>query len=132
MHFLRTTAAALGLCAALPAQADWTRTIAPDITPGGLAYDSQRGVFYYVRSDGDFFQEALETWEWDGASWRLVASSSATGGMAGAATTYDSARQQLVKFGGFDGNGGLSAETWLWNGAAWALSPATGPWTRTS
>lgn len=43
-----------------------------------------------------------------------------------AATTYDSARGELVVFGGFDSSNNYLGDTWLWSGS-WTRYPGTGP-----
>jgi len=48
------------------------------------------------------------------------------------ATAYDPKRNQVVYFGGHDGNGNKLNDTWIWNGdtAKWASHPATSPTVR--
>jgi Kelch motif len=60
-----------------------------------------------------------DTWLWNGASWRKldVAGPPARGG---AMAAYDSARHEIVLFGGA-GEGGVLNDTWTWDGSGWQL-----------
>lgn len=55
-----------------------------------------------------------ETWEWDGSNWLLRTPANNPSGRDYAAMAYDSARGQIVLFGGY-GNANLS-ETWEYPG----------------
>ncbi len=54
-----------------------------------------------------------ETWRWNGAGWTQRVSATNPGVRGGAALAYDSARRQLVLFGGQVGNSVL-ADTWVY------------------
>ncbi len=66
-----------------------------------------------------------DTWEWDGASWRQVATDGPPGraefGMA-----YDASRSRTVLYGGSDFFNVLG-DTWEWDGTGWLQEADAGP-----
>ena len=69
----------------------------------------------------------------DGTSWRRVAADGPPA-RARTALAYDSARRQIVLFGGAsapapgqDGPQTFMSDTWTWNGARWTQASAAGP-----
>src|SRR5262245_16352594 len=101
-----------------PAYADlqWVPRDVPGPSPRsefGFAYDSGRqvAVLFGGSSDLTFAAVNSETWEWNGTEWTLR---STTGPSARCdnAFAYDSARQRVVSFGGF--NGFYLSDTWEW------------------
>ncbi|MEY3231507.1 MAG: hypothetical protein RL689_1596 [Planctomycetota bacterium] len=96
-----------------------------------MAYDERRGrtVLFGgsvqpIVGDGrrDFYND---TWEWDGASWRQVASGGPPPRM-GAAIAYDPIRQRIVLAGGVIYNGSWTAlsDCWGWDGVSWVELPS--------
>jgi hypothetical protein len=67
---------------------------------------------------------AVEIWAWDGASWTLL-DNTGPSRRGNTSVAYDSARNRLVLFGGY--NGTNLRDTWEWNGDTWALVSNTGP-----
>src|SRR5207249_1628689 len=63
-----------------------------------------------------------DTWEWDGTSWALRASTGPSP-RAEHAMAYDGARARSVIIGGSDST---NAEAWEWDGSTW-LQTASGP-----
>jgi len=59
-----------------------------------------------------------DTWLWDGQTWEQAPAALSPSGRAAASSAYDSARQQLVLFGGATGT--QLSDTWEWDGNAWA------------
>lgn len=92
----------------------------------GLAYDSRRGMTVLVggAQDLNFHNVFRETWEWDGQSWTLASTGGPTQ-RCDNAVSYDSTREAVVSFGGYDGT--FLRDTWTWNGAAWQQKSSTGP-----
>src|SRR5690606_11603877 len=73
-------------------------SIPPRRTEPAMAYDSARGkVVLFGGADSHL---RGDTWEWDGVSWRRVAT---TGPSArdGHAMAYDATRKKVVLFGGY-------------------------------
>ncbi len=73
---------------------------------------------------GGAFVFQNDLWSWDGVSWELLEPSDPEGDgnpppRIGAGMAYDSARGQLVLFGGLDANEDKLSDTWLWNGISW-------------
>jgi hypothetical protein len=67
------------------------------------------------------------TWAWTGTDWVELRPVSSPPARRGQGMMFDSARQQVVLFGG-GGDGGLLSDTWLWDGQNWrAASPAQEP-----
>jgi len=90
-----------------------------------MAYDSARGVTvlfggYDGANDG-------ETWEWNGATWTLRATSGPSPRFEHS-LAYDSARGVTVLFGGFNSSSGSNfGDTWEWDGTTWTLRATGGP-----
>lgn len=90
-----------------------------------MAYDSERGVsvmFGGLAVPGGF-DWLGDTWEWDGAQWRLASTTGPSG--RGTDMAYDAARRLTVMYGGF--NGSRLGDMWEWDGARWLINRATGP-----
>ncbi len=92
-----------------------------------MAYDSRRGVVVLFGGFTGRDRGALmygDTWEWDGESWQLVATTGPSPRL-GHAMVFDAARGVVVLFGGNDGT--FRNETWEWDGREWRLVAQTGP-----
>ncbi|MFO1078301.1 MAG: hypothetical protein U1E73_11325 [Planctomycetota bacterium] len=123
-HFVAVVAACTGtdLCAqaswSLPSQ--WTSR-----SDFAFAYDAARGVtILFGGAD-----EALcsDTWQWDGTSWTELQPATHPNPRSRHVMAYDSLRQRILLFGGYDGVG-MSNETWAFDGAQWSPVPtATAP-----
>lgn len=99
-----------------------------------MAYDSHRnqlivqGGFEAIFGT-DTVNRFNDTWEWDGRSWRVVA----TDGPAQRdhhAMVYDPVRRVTILFGGNKFNGtsnDLLADTWSWDGRKWTKLADAGP-----
>lgn len=89
-----------------------------------MAYDSQRGrTVLFGGYDGPpslIFNR--DTWEWDGSTWTLMATTGPPGRISHA-MAYDSQRGRTVLFGGDP----ITSDTWEWNGSTWTLMATTGP-----
>ncbi len=91
-----------------------------------MAYDADRGRVVLFGGFGPGFQSLNDTWEWDGSSWTLAATSGPSPRGSGV-MVYDSARKETLLFGGSTGSG-PAGDTWAWNGSSWTqLRPATSP-----
>ncbi|MBX3464680.1 MAG: hypothetical protein KF830_16040 [Planctomycetes bacterium] len=66
-----------------------------------------------------------DTWEWDGSVWQPRAIDGGPGPRFRAAGIFDSFRQRIVMYGGFDG-GSIRNETWEYAGGAWNQVSAVG------
>ncbi len=93
-----------------------------------MAADTRRGVVVLFGGARALTGAMLdETWEWDGATWRLIPTAPGPGPVArsGHAMAYDARRGRVVLFGGVDRGGRLLGDTWEWDGARWiAMAPA--------
>ncbi len=70
-----------------------------------------------------------DTWEWDGRTWRRVATSGPPA-RAEAAMAFDEKRGRAVLFGGYDRVDGKIrrlGDTWEWDGTRWLAIPVAGP-----
>jgi uncharacterized protein YfiM (DUF2279 family) len=65
-----------------------------------------------------------DTWEWDGLTWTLVATSGPTPS-TGTALAFDSARSVTVLAGIYQP--GQTGSTWEWDGLSWTLVTLDGP-----
>lgn len=94
-----------------------------------MAYDAVRQrvvLFGGFGGSGDVKVLLQDTWEWDGTSWALVAS---TGPISRQFHTmaYDAVRQRVVLLGGRDENGATIDDQWEWNGSSWSQVTGAGP-----
>lgn len=83
-----------------------------------MAFDAWRRrvvLFGGYDREGGTNRKLGDTWEWDGARWRLAARDGPSP-RNGAAMAYDERARRVVLFGG---SGGPSGETWEWDGARW-------------
>ena len=94
-----------------------------------MAYDTLRhrvvlfGGFSYLPPPGKYFDD---TWEWDGTEWTQIADTgpSERGFLP---MVFDSSRECLVLFGGYDGSVTLG-DTWEWSkDAGWVERQDMGP-----
>ena len=74
------------------------------------------------------------TWVWDDTGWKLLKPDHSPSGRVGASMVYDSARHELVMFGGNISTDTAFNDTWIWDGEGWtqaqpsyAPSPRNGP-----
>jgi len=117
-----------GLVAQSPAQppATW-----PAAHAGGhaLAYDSRRGMSMLY---GDRGADATTLWGWDGSNWHAF-NQPGPGLRRHIKLAYDSGRDRLVLYGGFDDSGRiLNSDTWEWDGQSWTRVATDGPGPRAS
>lgn len=104
----------------------------PPLTQFGIAYDSHRGrtiVFGGFKYLPPTFTSAVvsnEVWEWDGADWFLMPSTTPSPpARTKASLCYDSVRREVLMLGGdsFDplpqSPVAATNALWAWNGTAW-------------
>lgn len=104
--------------------ADWAMHLPPPRTDSSAAFDAdrQRVVLFGGTESSNL---RADTWEYDGAAWRLAAT---TGPAArrGHKLIYDPLRRRTLLIGGYTGSSG-PIETWAWDGATWRLLDDVGP-----
>ena len=110
----------------------WTQVF-PSTTPGGLgnhgmSYDVVRNrVVLYGGSANSFFPIAESgTWEFNGTTWVLVATTGTPGPLERPAMCYHVGINRTVLFGGIDPQIGGVDTTWLYDGTNWTAAPVTG------
>lgn len=96
--------------------------------------DARRQVVLFGGSDRHS-RVFSDTWTWDGARWtERRPSAGAPPARTHHAIAPDSARQELVLFGGgtwLGGSGSLLDDTWVWDGAGWSpMHPPVSPTAR--
>jgi len=62
---------------------------------------------------------ANDTWEWDGAAWKQIATPTAPPARENAGLAWDPSRRELALFGGWDGH--LYADLWQYDGKTWSV-----------
>lgn len=117
----------------------WTR-LSPPNSPSArqnhaMAYDESTSRVVLFGGTGIGSNEPLgDTWTWDGTTWTQVSSGIPTGTAPCARTdhamVYDSARQEVVLFGGQSTNGPPCSQvwfrdTWAWKNNTWSLRAAS-------
>ena len=102
----------------------------------GLAYDSahQQVVLFGgmpSQCSTDSFAEPVvynDTWVWNGAYWTQKFPADTPPMREGPGMAFDPAENEIVLFGGDDGDGKLLGDTWVWNGDNWIETyPAISP-----
>jgi hypothetical protein len=114
------------------ATSKWTQAH-PKLSPTGatgpmLFTDPKNGhVDEFGGYDGKFYQSA--TWRWTGTTWTQLNPANIPGARSIAVATLDSARKNVVLFGGL---GDVRTDnTWIWDGTNWTeQSPTVQPPTR--
>ena len=92
-----------------------------------MAYDAARDRVVLFGGQTQSTQKAFDdTWEWDGATWSVMAPAGALPpSRAHAAMAYDPRRDRVVLFGGeLPGRAARLADTWTWNGTSWTQLPS--------
>jgi hypothetical protein len=113
-------------------------TLAANAAPPALrspsaAYDERRGRLVVYGGSLESGVAFADTWEWDGVTWRHVATSGPPA-RSGAGMVYDARRETVVLFGGVSSINPERRElgdTWEWNGTQWTQVASTGPSPRT-
>lgn len=105
----------------------WRHSVPFGMVPAPLAdpamtFDSYRNVAVMFGGPPGMFGPG-ETWEWDGAQWKLVTVSGPSC-RTGHALAFDSHRNVIVLMGGTDAAGIQLSDTWEYNGAVWTLRSA--------
>ncbi len=96
-----------------------------------VVYDARRRtiVSYGGTTIGQDPRREVETWEWNGRSWRMIADSGLCSRNHQAAV-YDAARSRTMMFGGECSPptaGFYPGDTWLLDGSAWLRAASEGP-----
>ncbi len=93
-----------------------------------IAYDSNRGVHVLYGGATALTGSALaDTWEFDGTNWTQVFPASNPGNRAGHRMIFDTARNVVVLYGGYNGTS-IVDETWEYDGTNWTqVFPASSP-----
>jgi hypothetical protein len=104
-----------------------TATEPPARTYTAMVYDEARQQMVLFGGAGG---PGNDTWIWDGASWSnrteaVITASNTPPARSFHAMAYDSARQEVVLFGGY--LGGNLGDTWIWNGLFWRQRTVSGP-----
>jgi hypothetical protein len=89
-----------------------------------MAYDTTHrsvlvfgGNHYQPGCNGSSTNYCGDLWSWDGVSWRELENDTSMA-RTQAAVAYQSSRDRLLLFGGYDGTVALS-DTWEWDGSIW-------------
>jgi hypothetical protein len=111
----------------------WTQRVVSGPSPrsgSAIAYDEGRSVIvlfggFYKPPQGANVYHA-DTWEWDGAGWRLVSATGPSGRLS-ASMVYDETSRRAILFAGLDAAGRELNDTWGWDGVAWTQLATGGP-----
>ncbi len=88
-----------------------------------MAYDSSRNkvVLFggsYYNSSGYNTLYYNDTWEYDGTNWQKITTANAPEPRKVVAMTFDSSRNRIVLFGGYNGSANFN-DTWEYDGTNW-------------
>ena len=103
----------------------WTQ-LSPETSPSSrayhaMAYDEARGeLMMFGGYDLALSEYVNDTWIWDGSNWNLLTPDHSPSPRGDFGMAYDALHQQIVLFGGDNGN----AETWTWDGVDWTMQAA--------
>lgn len=103
---------------------DWTQ-LQPATAPPGLwsieaTYDLARDrAVMFAGALGNPPTRSQATWEWDGANWSQVVTSTTPQARWGNKVAYHLARQRVVMTGGDIGGGANGADAWEYDGYDW-------------
>lgn len=112
---------------------DWTkRTLATAPAAreaAAMVFDSTRNrtVLFSGRTNRDIQAPTLvaDTWEYDGTTWRRIATAARPPVRTDAGIAFDSVRNRVVLTGGLNMNaGGSLFDTWEYTGTNWVAKPA--------
>lgn len=111
----------------------WTETTVAGPAPRGgpaMTYDPLHGVVVMFGGappghNGIFVPDG-DTWTYDGTMWTQQTPASSPPARTNAMIAWDAASQQVVMYGGDDGQRALQ-DMWAWNGSAWTELAATNP-----
>lgn len=103
----------------------WRRAaIGPAVYQHAMAFDPLPGVTVLHggrRADG---RPVNGTWEYDGAQWRQISTTSVPTPTFGHAMAWDAALRRIVLFGGSNGPNLVDNHTWAYDGSGWtSLDP---------
>lgn len=93
----------------------------PEVVGASMVYDAVRQqivLFGGGIPNGHVVTYVNTTWTWDGSVWRQRTPATVPAPRANAALAYDSARQQVVLYGGV-GQGLPLNDLWTWDGSTW-------------
>jgi len=85
----------------------------------GLATGPFDGDLVLVGADG-------QPWRWDGSAWTRSEGENFPSQRVGLGADYDTARSELVVYGGMNGQNYLD-DVWYWNGLIWQEDPSMAP-----
>lgn len=104
---------------------NWTQQL-PAASPASrnsasMAFHGSTGAIVlfggFLRSSVTDSGEGSDTWTWDGTSWTEQHPTTSPPARSRHGLSYDSARDEIVLFGGALGSG--MRDTWVWDGATW-------------
>ena len=116
----------------------WTQQF-PPVSPSARAFNTEPMAFDAARGTVVLFGGYVnggsswvgDTWLWKGKVW-IERHPAISPSQRGTTVAYDSARQQIIIFGGQNADGFLS-DTWTWDGITWTQQfPASSPSARTN
>ncbi|RJQ13430.1 hypothetical protein C4553_03545 [Candidatus Parcubacteria bacterium] len=103
----------------------------------GMAYDAERNetILFGGQDPAPTLTCCLQddTWAWNGTDWFQKSPTLSPSRRSHHQMVYDSARKQIILFGGIDASGQLLNDIWVWDGTNWELkSSTTSPSLRTN
>jgi len=111
------------------AQWQWEQKSSSGPTPRGeygMAFDAARIETLLLGGSNNLTFNGVnqQTWSWNGSDWTLEAEAGPSA-RCDQAMAFDSQRQVVVIFGGY--NGTYLGDTWEWDGAIWIQRVGAGP-----
>lgn len=100
----------------------------PAVSPIGMTFDPDRNVLILLGINASAATN-IQTWSYDGHSWRQIETSRRPPALRGAAVGYDESSSAVVMFGGL-ANGIPVNDTWTFDGSDWTQQHGTAPSSR--
>src|SRR5262249_44097615 len=98
----------------------------PPRTYCAMACDRARGRIVLFGGNSDFANlhpntaQLDDLWEWDGRNWQQIAPTQRPAARERHVMTFDTARNEVLLFGGLGFYSTLLGDTWGWNGSTWS------------
>lgn len=106
----------------------WSRVATEGPSPmlgGTMSFDSRRNVIVLFGGLDVNGKKLSDTWEWNGAHWARIDTTSRPPARFGASVAYDQKRGETILFGGTGADDRKLNDTWRFDGRVWRRAETT-------